>query len=60
MSNVNKYTKLIAVRVKNEDKERIESLSERHDLPASIVIRKALLLGLKKFEREAFRVQAEA
>lgn len=48
-----KYPVLIAVRMKSADKQRIEHLSRRHDLPESIVIRKALQVGLKKFDREA-------
>ena len=44
--------KLIAVRIKTDQKARIHELAERHELPESIVIRKALDTGLQKFDRE--------
>ena len=44
--------RLIAVRIKTDQKTRIEELAERHELPESIVIRKALDTGLQKFDRE--------
>ena len=41
---------LIAVRIKADQKLRIRTLAIRHELPESIVIRKALSAGLRNFE----------
>ncbi len=45
----------IAVRVKTKLRERIFAIAEKHEVSASVIMREALKLGLKRFDREAFR-----
>ena len=55
-----RYDEFVAVRIRSDQKSRIRELAERHELTASIVVRKLLVLGLRRFEREAFRPRAKA
>ncbi|MBI2531056.1 MAG: hypothetical protein HYW03_02380 [Deltaproteobacteria bacterium] len=52
---------LIAVRIKHGQRVEIDKLSEKHEMPASIIIRKALDAGLRDFEKKALvAAQSEA
>jgi len=50
MDEKKKNDTLIAVRIQAAQKLRIRTLAIRHELPESIVIRKALSVGLKNFD----------
>jgi hypothetical protein len=45
-----KLTEFVGVRIKADQRLRIHELAELHELPESIVIRKALTAGLKQFD----------
>jgi len=50
---------LIAVRIKRGQRVEIDKLSARHEMPASIIIRKALDAGLRHFKRALLATQTE-